>query len=162
MTATYQTLLSNAFLRAELDKEYQSFRNTAVEAALLMRLKEWSAKEFQKETSAEIAFVNVFFEETWGYTQSGKVSKPDGYTCFPKFPVPGAGAGGNSGEADAALGIFGRDDIPPTPQVLCEFKDVRSNLDGPQKRKGSNRSPVKQCADYLREAMRPLFGNEAV
>jgi hypothetical protein len=63
---------------------------------------------------------------------------------------------------DAALGYFGDPEVPPTPQVLCEFKDVRSNLDGPQKRKGNNRSPVKQCADYLREAMKPLFGNEAV
>ena len=45
---------------------------------------------------------------------------------------------------------------------MCEFKDVRANLDGPQKRKGNTRSPVKQCADYLREAMRPLFGNEAI
>jgi len=122
MTATYQTLLSNAFLRAELDNEYQSFRNTTAEAGLLARLRKWAAKEFQKETSAEIAFVNVFFEETWGYTQSGNVSKPDGYTCFPKFPVPGAGAGGSSGEADAALGVFGRDDVPPTPKCCANLK----------------------------------------
>ncbi len=162
MAATYQPLLSEPYLRAVLDVEFQSFRGTKVEQELLERLERWAAKDFQKETSAEIAFVSVFFEDTWGYTQSGKAKKAAPYTCFPKFPVPGAGAGGGSGEADAALGYFKKPDVPPTPQVLCEFKDVRSNLDGPQNRKGNNRSPVKQCADYLREAMRPLFGNEAI
>lgn len=52
--------------------------------------------------------------------------------------------------------------ISATPQVLCEFKDIRSNLDARQNRKGNTRSPVKQCADYLREAARGLYGNEAV
>jgi methylase of polypeptide subunit release factors len=162
MTATYQSLISNAFLRSVFDKDFQAFRNSPSELALIARLKKWGAKEFQKETSAEIAFTNVFFEETWGYIQSGKAIAADGYSYYPKFAIPGAGAGGGSGEADAALGIFGRSDVPPTPQVVAEFKDVRSNLDGPQKRKGSNRSPVKQCADYLRETMKPLYGNEAV
>lgn len=162
MTATYQTLLSDAFLRAVFDKEFQAFRNSSTEKALTDCLTSWSSKEFQKETAAELAFVSLFFEETWGYALSGKGHVGAGYTCYPKFAVAGAGAGGGSGEADAALGMFGYPGVPPTPQVLCEFKDVRSNLDGPQKRKGNNRSPVKQCADYLREAMKPLFGNEAI
>jgi hypothetical protein len=162
MATTYQTLFSDAYLRAALDKDFQAFRHSATESDLIARLTQWTEKDFQKETSAEIAFVNVFFEETWGYTQSGKRRAAHAYTCYPKFAIAGSGVGGGSGEADAALGFFGHPDVPPTPQVLCEFKDVRSNLDGPQKRKGSNRSPVKQCADYLREAMRPLFGNEAV
>jgi hypothetical protein len=104
----------------------------------------------------------VFFEETWGYVPSGKHNKGEAYTCCPKFPVEGAGQQGGMGAADAALAIFGNPDVPEVPQVLCEFKDVRSNLDAPQKRKGNNRSPVKQCADYVREAMKPLFGNEAI
>jgi hypothetical protein len=162
MTPTYQTLFSDPFLRSVLDKDFQEFRNSGAEKTLFARLTKWADKDFQKETSAEIAFVNIFFEETWGYTQSGKGQVVSGYTYYPKFAIAGAGAGGGSGEADAALGIFGVEDIPPTPQVVCEFKDVRSNLDGPQKRKGNNRSPVKQCADYLREAMKPLFGNEAI
>lgn len=162
MTVTYQTLLSDAYLRAVLDKEFQAFLNSPLERDLIDTLVAWSDKAFQKETSAEIAFVNIFFEKIWGYTQSGKGHAPKGYTCYPKFPVAGAGAEGGVGEADCALGVFGRRDVPPTPQVLCEFKDVRSNLDGLQKRKGNNRSPVKQCADYLREAMKPLYGNEAI
>jgi hypothetical protein len=72
MAATYQTLFSDAYLRAALDKDFQAFRHSATESDLIARLTQWAEKDFQKETSAEIAFVNVFFEETWGYTQSGK------------------------------------------------------------------------------------------
>jgi SAM-dependent methyltransferase len=162
MTSIYQTLLSDAYLRAILDKEFQAFKGSAAEKALIARLEKWSKKTFQKETSSEAAFVNVFFEETWGYVPSGKSHAEHGFTVYSQFPVDGAGAGGAVGQADAALGHFDLKDIPATAQVMCEFKDVRSNLDGPQKRKGNNRSPVKQCADYLREAMRPLFGNEAI
>src|SRR5207245_7874872 len=55
-----------------------------------------------------------------------------------------------------------RSDVPGTPQALCEFKDITSGLDVPQRRKGNNRSPVEQCADYLREASRGMFGAEPV
>lgn len=162
MTTTYQTLFSEAFLRAVFDTQFQTFRGSAQENELLNRLGKWSSKSFQKETSAEGAFSHLFFEETWGYIPSGKNSHGEHYTFYPKYPIAGAGQGGGTGEADAALAIVGHKTIPATPQVLCEFKDVRSNLDAPQKRKGNNRSPVKQCADYLREAMKPLYGNEAV
>lgn len=162
MTGSYQNLLSDAFLRAVFDKEFQAFKGSEQEAALVARLEKWSFKGFQKETSAEAAFLSVFFEDIWGYRPDGKAKSGEGYTCYPKYQIPGAGAGGSTGQADAALGMFDRKDVPPTPQVICEFKDVRANLDGPQKRKGNNRSPVKQCADYLREVMKPLFGNEAI
>ena len=70
-------------------------------------------------------------------------------------------AGGGAGEADLALGWFrGRKDA--IPQVLCEFKDIRSRLDAKQNRKGSTRSPVEQCLNYVRGARRGLFGNEPV
>ena len=49
-----------------------------------------------------------------------------------------------------------------TPQVLCEFKDIRSDLDAPQKRKGNTRSPVEQCKDYLWGARRGLMGHESI
>ena len=162
MAENYQTLLSNSYLRAVYDTEFRQFQNSPTESALIERLLKWSKKTFQKETSSEAAFINVFFEETWGYVPSGKSHTGHGFTVYSQFPVDGAGAGGAVGQADAALGHFDLKDIPPTAQVMCEFKDVRSNLDGPQKRKGNNRSPVKQCADYLREAMRPLYGNEAI
>lgn len=66
MTETYQPLISDSYLRAILDKDFQAFRNSASEKALIDRLAGWSNKDFQKETPAEIAFVNLFFEETWG------------------------------------------------------------------------------------------------
>ena len=50
----------------------------------------------------------------------------------------------------------------PIPQVLCEYKDIRSKLDAKQNRKGSTRSPVEQCLNYVRGARRGLFGNEPV
>ncbi|MBS9721947.1 Eco57I restriction-modification methylase domain-containing protein [Tianweitania sp. BSSL-BM11] len=161
MKMTYQYLFADTYLLSVFHQEYQAFRGSADEQKLRERLEKWASKSFQKETTSEIAFVNIFFDETWGYVQSGKASG-SGYTCYPKFAIGGSGQGGGTGEADAALGYFNDPVVPPTPQVVCEFKDVRSNLDAPQKRKGNNRSPVKQCADYLREAMKPHFGNEAV
>jgi hypothetical protein len=65
------------------------------------------------------------------------------------------------GEADIALGWF-RGDLDATPQVLGEFKDIRSRLDAKQNRKGSTRSPVEQALNYVRGARRGLFGNEPV
>src|SRR6202158_6151670 len=162
MVETYEGLFSQAFLRAVFDIEFKAFRDSTEELNLIERLSDWSKKTHQKETSSEAAFTNVFFESTWGYRLSGKGNVHEGYTLHPKYPVSGAGESGGTGEADAALGYFDRASVPSTPQVLCEFKDVRSNLDAPQKRKGNNRSPVKQCGDYLREAMKLLYGNEAV
>ena len=64
-----------------------------------------------------------------------------------------------TGEADLALGWF-RGRLDAIPQVLCEFKDIRSKLDAKQRRKGSTRTPVEQCLNYVRGARRGLFGNE--
>src|SRR5690606_23611237 len=44
----------------------------------------------------------------------------------------------------------------------CEFKDVRSALDAPQKRKDNTRSPVRQCQDYLIGVRRNLIGDEPI
>jgi Eco57I restriction-modification methylase/N-6 DNA Methylase len=64
--------------------------------------------------------------------------------------VAGAGQGGGTGAADLAMGWWRRDGVTEIAQVLCEFKDIRSGLDAPQHRKGNDRSPVKQCFDYLK------------
>ena len=162
MAKSYQPLFSEPCLRSFFSKEFKELSGSEKEQSLTDKLKRWDQKSFQKETSAESAFLSVFFEDIWGYEQSGKTSQGKGFTCYPKYPIAGAGAGGGTGEADLALGYFDFQDIPETPQALCEFKDIRSNLDAPQKRKGNTRSPVKQCADYLREASKPLYGNEAI
>lgn len=155
-----RAFVTRAFLRAELDLDYRAYVGEGQDAVLLARLQEWDRRLKMSETQAEGAFTQTFFVDTWGYGEAGRVSS-DQHTIIPKLRVFGEGAGGGSGEADLALGWFrGRPDA--TPQVLCEFKDIRSKLDAKQNRKGSNRSPVEQCLNYVRGARRGLFGNEPV
>lgn len=164
MIKTYQPLFADSFLLATWGTDYQAYIDSGADEALLTRLKHWAEKEFQKETKAELAFVQIFFGDTWGYTLSGLNAQQEGYTCAPKLAIEKAGQKGGTGEVDLALGMFGLEEqgIASTPQVLCEFKDILSGLDSPQHRKGNRRSPVKQCADYLREARNKLFGNEPI
>ncbi|MBA3810404.1 MAG: Eco57I restriction-modification methylase domain-containing protein, partial [Caulobacteraceae bacterium] len=154
-----RAFVSRAFLQSELALDYRAYADE-VDAELLARLTAWDERPPLKETSAEGAFTQTFFVDTWGYGDAGRVEKSS-VTLIPKFRVTGEGAGGGSGEADLALGWFAGDPAA-TPQVLCEFKDIRSGLDAPQNRKGSTRSPAEQCLNYVRGARRGLFGNEAV
>lgn len=112
------------------------------------------------EKQAETAFIQTFFVELWGYGETGRTDANE-HTLIPKLRIGGEGAGGGSGEVDLAAGWF-RGRIDATPQVLCEFKDIRSALDARQNRKGDNRTPVEQCLSYVRGARRSLFGNEPV
>jgi len=146
-------LFSTAFLRGRYANEYAEFRDSVAEQQLFTKLERWAARQQQKESSAQGTFVGVFFRDTWGYVPDGIA---DGVTLREQFAVRGAGAGGGTGQADLALGWFDRHDVGPTPQVLCEFKDIRASLDAPQRRKGNDRSPVQQCADYLKEGSRGL------
>lgn len=151
--------ITPAFLRSVWEREYAAWRDSPDEAALLARLRDWSARADLGETSAEPAFIQQFFRETWGYTEAGQASGP-AFTLWPKFPVQEAGAGGGMGKADLAMGYFGAGD--PVPQVLCEYKGVRTNLDAPQKGRSNDRSPVRQALDYLAGARRGFVGSEPV
>ena len=117
-----------------------------------------------RETSAEAAFIQEFFHDTWGYEQTGQSgTEPGSFTLWPKFPVAGAGEKGGVGAADLAIGYFRKDDSNPIPSdPSAALKDVRSDLDAPQKRKGNNRSPVRQCLDYLSYARRGLFPSDPI
>jgi len=154
-----RAFVSRAFLRSALGTEYMAWSDEQ-DAVLRARLLNWAGRKRLKETSAEGAFLQAFFVETWGYEDAGRVEGA-AFSLYPKLRIDGAGAGGGVGEADAALGWFGTDPHP-VPQVLCEFKDIKSALDAPQARKGNTRSPVKQCQDYIRGARKGLFGNEPV
>jgi hypothetical protein len=55
-----------------------------------------------------------------------------------------------------------KEEEKPIPQVLCEFKDIHSDRDMPQKRKGNNRSSVRQCLDYLSYARRGMFPSDPI
>jgi hypothetical protein len=154
-----RSFITRAFLRATFELDYRAYTDEQ-DAELLKRLRDWDGRLRLSETQAEGAFTQTFFVETWGYGEAGRVPAEE-HTIIAKFPIPGEGAGGGVGEADLALGWFrGRKDA--IPQVLCEFKDIRSKLDAKQNRKGSTRSPVEQCLNYLRGARRGLFGNEPV
>jgi hypothetical protein len=154
------SFVSRAFLRAELDLDFRAYVGDGLDDALLTRLQAWDKRLRLSETQAEGAFTQTFFVDTWGYGDAGRVDA-EHHTIIPKYRILGEGAGGGIGEADLALGWF-RGKADATPQVLCEFKDIKSKLDAKQNRKGSNRSPVEQCLHYLRGARRGLFGNEPV
>jgi len=147
-------MVENAFLRAQWQEEYEKFIASPESTALQDRLNAWADREVLKETESEAAFIQRFFVETWGYALQGASKDTVLYTCRPQFAVDGAGQTGGKGAADLALGNFGVG-ADGVPQVLSEFKDIRSGLDSPQKRKGNDRSPVIQCFDYLIEACGP-------
>lgn len=125
-------------------------------------MKRWAARGAQKETTAQSALLQEFFGTTWGYVQDGQEGGEQNYSLYPAFPVAGAGQRGGTGEADAGLGHFTSNEKSPIPQVLVEFKDIKSALDAPQKRKGNTRSPVKQGLDYLYAARKGMFGYEPI
>jgi len=159
----YHPFISKAFLRSVLDHEYQAFRAGTDETELLDRLTRWAARPDLGERSAEAALIEEFFRQTWGYVQAGQPGAEQHFSLFPQFPVPGGARRGGQGTADAALGYFPRDRKIHTPQVLCEFKDIRNRgLDAPQGRKDDNRSPVQQGLGYLAAARRGIFGNEPI
>ncbi|MFO7600297.1 MAG: hypothetical protein R6X27_10880 [Candidatus Desulfacyla sp.] len=157
-----QPLFNVSFLASKWEAEYRTFKESDEASVLLDRLRNWSARSQLSETATEAAFIRIFFSDTWGYDQQG--IHPDGsYQCYPQFPIARAGQTGGTGAADLGLGYFGLPGgDPDIPQVLCEFKDIRSSLDRNQHRKGNTRSPVRQCMDYLREAGNTLTGNELV
>jgi len=142
-------LFEETFLRAQWSAEFDAFQSSPQSAALLDRLKAWADRDVLKERASEAAFIQRFFAQTWGYHLQG--NEAPAYTCRPQFDVVGAGQTGGTGQADLALGNFGTGG-DAIPQVLCEFKDIRSGLDAKQARKGNTRSPVEQCFDYLHSA----------
>ena len=164
MSNVQESFLALSFLRSTWANEFEQFQNSEKEKVLFDRLQMWSKRKDLKETSAEQAFIQQFFHDTWGFYATGtdEREQKNGFSSWPKFPVQGAGQKGGVGEADLVLGWFDNIDTPSVPQVLCEFKGIRANLDAPQKRKGNNRSPVKQCIDYLTGARKGLFGNEPI
>lgn len=157
----HQPLFSIPFLSSHWEKEFQTFQNSSQAVSLVAHLNIWNERDKLNEASTDVSFVPQFFREIWGYALQG--DSKTGYQCYSQNPVKRAGQTGGMGKADLALGWFGEADMPGTPpQVLCEFKDIRSNLDKEQNRGGNKRSPVKQCLAYLREALDELGGHELV
>jgi hypothetical protein len=143
-------LFRDDYLLSHWSEELVAYREGGQDDVVRRTLTDWSNRDSSRtEIQLEGTFVETIVCGLWGYKATGTGSVE--YTALPKFPVPGAGAQGGTGEADLAMGRFtagGKD----APQVLCEFKDIRSGLDAPQRRKGNTRSPVEQCLDYLRRS----------
>lgn len=160
----FSPLFSAGFLMACWAREYALYCAGDADKQLQQVLKNWTEKDFQKETVAESGFIQSFFVNLWGYQRSGEQEQTLGYTVEQQFAIDKAGQNGGVGKADAAMGWFGVSELPAVPQVLCEFKDIRSGLDAKQNRKGNDRSPVKQCADYLHFAKQQFtpYGTEKI
>lgn len=163
MVELFSSFISKVFLRSVWGLEYAAYQDSLEEQALDERLWRWSSRKDLRETSSEAAFIEEFFHDTWGYEQAGQSGSEAGtFTLWPKFPIPGAGERGGTGAADCAIGFFSKESNNAVPQVLCEFKDIRSDLDAPQRRKGNNRSPIRQCLDYLSYARRGFFPTDPI
>jgi len=153
-------LFSESFLSRHWEAEFDRFLRES-DARIRASLEQWRGRPKLSESEEEAAFIAVFFHDQWGYRASGQIEGGTPYTLRQQFPVAGAGQQGGVGKADLALGFF-RGEGSDIPQVLCEFKDVRSGLDQRQHRQGNDRSPVKQCFDYLKGASDRLYGHEPV
>jgi type I restriction-modification system DNA methylase subunit len=162
MSLARNTFISKDFLKSVWAVEYAAFENSDEEKRLRAKLQAWSDRTDLGETSSEAAFIATFFEELWDFAHSGRNDGAPEYSLYPQFPIKGAGQKGGTGKADLALGLFGSSNNAGTAQVLCEFKDIKSNLDAYQNRKGNSRSPVKQALDYLAEARRGMFLTESI
>ena len=148
----YHPLFTDEYLFSNWASEFETYVNEH-DAPLLQALNEWNSRDKkQTETQLEGQFVQKFFTGIWGYIGTGVNKVDPEYSLISQYAIKSSGQVGGTGKADLALGLFNCDDIPDVPQVLCEFKDIKSSLDAPQNRKGNNRSPVKQCLDYLKHA----------
>ncbi|MGH6800697.1 MAG: hypothetical protein ACRECZ_04650, partial [Methylocella sp.] len=67
MADLVNSFISKAFLRSVWALEFEAFKGSEEEAALEARLKRWSLRKINlSETSAEAAFIQEFFRDTWG------------------------------------------------------------------------------------------------
>src|SRR5713101_3496127 len=86
MVETYESLFSQAFLRAVFDIEFKAFRDSTEELSLIERLSDWSKKTHQKETSSEAAFTNVFFRINLGLPSEWERERARGLHAPPEIP----------------------------------------------------------------------------
>ena len=146
-----QPLFSDDHLLSLWLRELDQYRDSGADADLRDRLIRWHDRVSDRtETQLQSQFIDVFFKGIWGYWGTGERDVDEGLCLDPQYAVAGAGQGGGTGAADLAMGWWRRAGVAEIAQVLCEFKDIRSGLDAPQHRKGNDRSPVKQCFDYLK------------
>jgi len=69
MVDFFNSFISRSFLLSNWALEYEAFKGSAEEDFLAQRLRTWAVRKDLKETSAESAFIQQFFRDTWGYEQ---------------------------------------------------------------------------------------------
>ena len=151
--------ITRVFLRSVWAQDFEIFKDSEEEASLFNQLTNWSNRVVRGETADEAALMRNILEDIWGYRDTGGA---ENHTLYPQHPVPGAGPRGGTGSADAGLGYFEHEGVPPVLQAACEFKPYGTDLDAPQRGRGDQRSPVEQCLNYLHLANRPIHGAENV
>jgi hypothetical protein len=72
MSDLHVAFVSKSFLRPHWDLDYSAWHDSENEYALDDRLALWAKHRDLNETSAESAFIDVFFRETWGSVQTGQ------------------------------------------------------------------------------------------
>ena len=75
--------ITKHFLRSIWARDFESFKGSDEERLLLRRLELWSERKDLKETSAEAAFIEEFFHETWSYVQIGQAGSEKTFTLWP-------------------------------------------------------------------------------
>ncbi len=123
MPDLFNSFISKAFLRSVWALEYEAYKDLEEESALTDRLFRWSARKDLRETSAEAAFIQEFFHDTWAYHQTGQAGTEEGiFTLWPKFAIAGAGERGGTGEADLAVGFFRKVAVNPIPKCFASLR----------------------------------------
>jgi hypothetical protein len=97
MSDLHAAFVSKSFLRSHWDLDYRAWQYSDSEKTLDDRLALWAKRTDLKETSAESAFIDVFFRGTWGYVQTGQRGSETGFSHYLKFAIPDAGANGGGG-----------------------------------------------------------------
>src|SRR6185312_13712595 len=86
MAELFNSFISKTFLRSVWGLEFEAFRGSSEESALEERLRRWAARKDLRERSAEAAFIEEFFHDTWGYAQTGQQGAEGGsFTLWPQF-----------------------------------------------------------------------------
>jgi hypothetical protein len=116
--------------------------NSPAEAALFERLNRWAERTNLKETSAEAAFIESSFAIRGATFQSGQAGSEAGLLSGRNSRSLAPARTVGPARRDLAVGYFKKDDPSPIPQVLCEFKDIRSGLDADQNGRGI---PGRRC-----------------
>ncbi|MDR1394906.1 MAG: restriction endonuclease subunit M, partial [Deltaproteobacteria bacterium] len=152
-------LFSHDYLYSVWNNDFCDYKKSGADSKLSERLHRWVHRDAAiTETQLEVQFIDLFFKETWNFWVTGEKADSDGYCLNAQYGADGSGQSDRRGAADLTLGWWGLDGVPSGPQVLA----VLTNLDSSLKRRGNDRSPVKQCFDHLKYSFDAAISSSAL